>query len=336
LSALASGAGRRYGVVGAMGERTDQAGAVEQRDELVVSYMTLRAMVGLLALSFPFVVVCGNWLFFGHHVAACLWPSNALPGSLSGYYYTHMRNVFVGVLWAVGLFLFAYRGRNKLENRITNIAGLAAVCISCFPTAAPSKGRLQFLNTNACGPATPVSYTSSLRYQALFGQLHLVFVVILFAMVTVMSLLFTEPPGSNSGPRAAGSRQSLGARLRSWWLYCKDWWEELYRVLRHREEGWQASLTYVMCALVIAFAGVWAFVTRDWSGAPWLLWCEMVAFLFFGISWAVKGRGVSLQIGQRLRGLLGRLTGEDCEPVRTDYQARHQQDQGATVARPRV
>jgi hypothetical protein len=316
-------------------ERGDHASATEQNNELVISYLTLRTMVGLLALGFPFAVVCGNWLFFGHHVAACLWPSNALPGSLSGYYYTHMRNVFVGVLWAVGLFLLAYRGRNKLDNRVTNIAGLAAICISCFPTSPPSRGQLQFFNANACGSVTPVGYTSSLRYQALFGQLHLVFVVILFAMVTVMSLLFTEPPGSNAGPEGAALRQSFRARLRSWLLYWRTWWEELHRVLRYREEGWRSSLTYVVCAAVIAFSGVWAFITRDWSGAPWLLWCELVAFVFFGISWAVKGCGVCNQTGQRLRGFLGRITGQDGEPGLFGYHERDHQDLGATVAGPR-
>lgn len=69
---------------------------------LVVSYLTLRKLIGILGLVFPFVVAVGaHWIFNAE------WQQ-----SLSAYYYTGTRNVFVGTLWAIGIFLFAYPGYN--------------------------------------------------------------------------------------------------------------------------------------------------------------------------------------------------------------------------------
>jgi hypothetical protein len=59
-----------------------------------------------------------------------------LQGSISAYYHTPIRNVFVGILFAVGASLFLYRGYNMLENIILNFAGILALCIALLPTSA--------------------------------------------------------------------------------------------------------------------------------------------------------------------------------------------------------
>jgi hypothetical membrane protein len=71
----------------------------------------------------PIVVRLGAYLFEGI-------PSNE---SISAYYYTGMRDVFVGILFAVGVFLFCYRGPDTQDNVLTNIAGLSAIAIGLFP-----------------------------------------------------------------------------------------------------------------------------------------------------------------------------------------------------------
>ena len=94
--------------------------------ELVVSYLTLRKAIGVIGLLMPIVVRIGAHLFEGI-------PSNE---SISAYYYTGMRDVFVGTLAAIGVFLFCYRGPDTQDNVLTNFAGLCAVAIGLFPTAA--------------------------------------------------------------------------------------------------------------------------------------------------------------------------------------------------------
>jgi hypothetical protein len=44
-----------------------------------------------------------------------------------------MRDVFVGTLFATGVFLFCYRGPDRQDNVLTNIAGGAAIAIGLFP-----------------------------------------------------------------------------------------------------------------------------------------------------------------------------------------------------------
>jgi len=55
--------------------------------------------------------------------------------SLSAYYYTGMKNVFVGTLCAIGVFLFSYRGYSKKDNIAANIAAFCAIGTALFPTA---------------------------------------------------------------------------------------------------------------------------------------------------------------------------------------------------------
>src|SRR5690606_18688644 len=55
------------------------------------------------------------------------------------YYHTLMRDAFVGVLTAIGLFLITYPGHSKergehvSDDRITTVAGIAAIRVAYFP-----------------------------------------------------------------------------------------------------------------------------------------------------------------------------------------------------------
>lgn len=92
--------------------------------ELIVSYLTLRKAVGYIGLLMPIIVRVGAYYF--EQI-----PSNT---SISAYYYTSMRDVFVGTLAAIGVFLFCYRGPDTQDNLLTNIAGACAVAIGLLPT----------------------------------------------------------------------------------------------------------------------------------------------------------------------------------------------------------
>jgi hypothetical protein len=71
----------------------------------------------------PFVVRLGAYVLEG------------IPAtdSISAYYYTGMRDIFAGTLFAIGIFLFLYRGPDKQDDVLTNIAGAAAVGIGLLP-----------------------------------------------------------------------------------------------------------------------------------------------------------------------------------------------------------
>ncbi len=94
-------------------------------DPRIISYNTLRKAVGWLGLSIPFAMVIGNYIF--NH---CVY----IQPTISDYYYTITGNLFVAILCADAMFLIAYKGYDKTDNRATNLAGVFAVIIALLPT----------------------------------------------------------------------------------------------------------------------------------------------------------------------------------------------------------
>jgi hypothetical protein len=97
----------------------------EQKNSLVFSYLTLRTTIGVLGMALPFVVSLGALVLF----------QTGFQSSISAYYYTGMRDVLVGVLWAIGFFLFSYKGYDRVDNIAGNLACLFAVGVALFPTS---------------------------------------------------------------------------------------------------------------------------------------------------------------------------------------------------------
>ena len=57
-----------------------------------------------------------------------------LQGSISAYYYTVMRDVFVGSLCAQGVFLVSYRYRQR-DALLSTIAGILIIAVALLPTS---------------------------------------------------------------------------------------------------------------------------------------------------------------------------------------------------------
>lgn len=98
-----------------------------EESQLVISYLGLRKAIGVLGTALPFVLVLGNWVLGGHGVQP----------SISTYYYTGMRNVFVGILCAIGVFLMSYRGYERADDIAGDLGCAFAVGVALFPTTPP-------------------------------------------------------------------------------------------------------------------------------------------------------------------------------------------------------
>ena len=95
--------------------------------DMVISYLTIRKAVGYLGLSFPVILAVGTWL-----IGKC----PCLEISVSAYYYTIMGNYFVGTLCGVALFLFSYKGYDRLDQIISRAAAVFGLCVAFLPTNA--------------------------------------------------------------------------------------------------------------------------------------------------------------------------------------------------------
>lgn len=96
-------------------------------DSMVISYMTLRKMVGLLGISLVPVLVIGS--FIVDH-------TNQIQVSVSAYYYTGMRNALVGIVCGISLFLLSYNGYTWQDALASKLAGVFALGIAFLPTSA--------------------------------------------------------------------------------------------------------------------------------------------------------------------------------------------------------
>ena len=114
--------------------------------------------------------------------------------SISAYYYTGGVAAFVGMLVALALFLFTYRGyKNKynLADRIAaKTAAIAALIVAFFPTKAPED-------------VSPLSW-----WTATTGVVHHVAAVILFMMFAIFALWLFRLTADGEQPVADKRRRN--------------------------------------------------------------------------------------------------------------------------------
>jgi hypothetical protein len=210
----------------------------------VRSYLLLRTAIGLLGLALPVLVVLGDLWLEG--------TADFPRSSLSAYYHSGVRDVFVGVLCATALFLLTYKAfeRNG-DNGLTVVAGVAALGVAVFPTSRPSEqvGKTALQNTFGESQVAFVHFTCAIVFIGLLG---------------VLSWFF--------GRREAGRKQERdGYRAR----FSPSFWTWFHRI----------------CAIVIVGAMVAIGLSKATGilESYSLLVGEIVAVCAFGVSWMAKG-----------------------------------------------
>lgn len=224
------------------------------------SYLLLRLVIGLLGAALPLVLVVGDALLPGGAI---------LPrGSLSAYYHSGVRDVFVGVLVVVGVFLITYKVLERnLDNTLSTVAGVAAVLVAIFPTGRPS---------SSTSPPTP--------FQEFLGEptvegVHYVSAFVFIASLAVISYYF----GVREGDRPARP----GRRSPRFW-----------RSFHHACAG---AIVAAIAYIGLTKLGVLLdLVDEDGRADRYsLLIGEFVAVLAFGVSWLAKGLELPLHLGLR-------------------------------------
>jgi hypothetical protein len=124
---------------------------------LVISYLVLRRAIGVVGIALPFIIVLGALIFF----------QTGLQRSISSYYYTGMRDVLVGILFAVGMFLYSYKGYEDKDDWAGHVACGAAIGAALFPT-------------------TPDGAVTNLA--RIVGYAHLFFTIVFFVTLIYFSL----------------------------------------------------------------------------------------------------------------------------------------------------
>ena len=204
-------------------------------------------------MGLPFAVWIG---------ALIIAPHTGIQSSISAYYHTVMRDVFVGVLFIIGFFLLTYNPRfydksyGKGDQYLGLLAGLAAIAAALFPTSRH--------NWREIIPSAPYD-------EGLYGVIHLTAAVVLFgSMIYFSYFLFTETiPGKTI-------RRGSGKAKRN-------------RVFRAMALMMLVCVVLIVIHFIVESSGT---IPDLFMQYPPVFFLEWAAIWAFGISWSVKGEAL--------------------------------------------
>ena len=150
----------------------------KENDDLIISYKTLRCLIGILGILLPLINILGG----------CFIANIPIQQSISMYYYTNMRDFLVGLLFVVSLFLITYKGYNLTDLIISTIIGITGLGVAIFPCLSeccetPRVGIFQLLQSTS-------------------NYIHLSCAILFFVLLAINSIfLFTRTGVVDVTPR---------------------------------------------------------------------------------------------------------------------------------------
>lgn len=212
----------------------------QTNNEYVLSFYRVRQALGILGLVFPFLLLFGGLL-----------QDAKVHPSISDYYHTTLRDIFVGTLFAIGIFLVSYKGHKRepgeplSDNLAATLAGVGAFGLAIFP--------------NRFAPETQNIFQYYLESKASF--LHFTSAILFLGAMAYFCL----------GKFARTNNRS--------------------RRLIYRWCGWAIIMfglgATVASILRVAGPDAWrGFI----EGSGLIFWFEAFGIWAFGLSWLVKGK----------------------------------------------
>jgi len=207
----------------------------------IKTFRRIRRAIGFLGISLPILLIILSLIPFF---------KTPVQSSISNYYYSNLREIFTGILCAVGLFLIRYTGFKsssfwRNDNLLTNIAGYMAFGIAFFPTNPSSwPGKM---------------YTIIPLDLNFLGYIHYGFAAIFFLILSLISInVFTiGQKVENRIPESAFDENHI------------------YRICGY------LILLFIILIPIFSVLKIFYYST---------LLFEALALSAFGISWLIKGR----------------------------------------------
>jgi len=214
----------------------------------IISYYTMRRAIGILGISLPLILYAGSF-FFG----AC----KDIQSSISTYYHTNMRDVFVGFNCAVALFLFAYRGHDWKDNFAGYLGCIAVLGVAFLPCSIGSSPEPCLLTTSFHKP--------------IFGKLHNLCALLYFTTLIVYSLyLFPK------------THMDMITREKKFMGHQKKKRNVVYYIC--------GGLMTSALLLIVAYMWFLGDLFPQLKKLSPIFWLESVMLISFGTSWLTKGQ----------------------------------------------
>ncbi|GAA2337563.1 hypothetical protein [Dactylosporangium salmoneum] len=213
------------------------------------SYLLMRAVIGFIGVALPFALVFGDMAL----------ERGKIRGSLSEYFYTGMRDVFVGSLCVTGLFLITYKVfEHNLDNSLSIVAGVAALGVALFHTDRPKGSTI---------PLTPLQEAMGERSVA---TVHYVSAAVFIISLGIISLYF-------------GIREGKRTQLRG----------------RRSPEFWRRFHFTCAAGIAVAVVFIAVAKFTGWLDDYALIIGETLSILSFGASWLMKGLELRVLLGPK-------------------------------------
>lgn len=174
------------------GVKTDKQ--KEADNELVLSFLTLRNLIGISGMLLP--VVLTIFTPKGEE-------DKVIEHSISEYYYTKNGDLLVVLLSVIGVFLLTYKGYNRFwERTLTFVAAVSGIGVAFFPTATKIGNSLTIHIINEEVPM-------------FFGviQWHFIFAGLFFISLALISLFyFSRTNKEDTGHKDERKREQKAKR----------------------------------------------------------------------------------------------------------------------------
>lgn len=222
--------------------------------QLVVSFLTTGRAIGILGLFLPASMLAWSLL-----------TQSSIRGSLSEYYYTPVRDLMVGTLITMAVFLWSYRGFSdrdddlRYDRIVGKIAAVAAMIIAFAPITPRNNDRCTLVQC-IIGPRSA-------------AMVHGIGATVFFVALAFFCLVLL--------PRSVVRTHGAARRI------------QLYR---------SCGVVIVAATAVI---GIWQFLPIDviFSLGRYrpIFWLETLAICTFSTAWLVRGRALKSAINNNYR-----------------------------------
>lgn len=237
--------------------------SLDDRQDRDVNARVLALWVGIVAFSMPIAMLISGSL-------------SCFRDSLSHYYYDGVvGSVFVGMLFFIGAFMFAYH-TVRWVTWISSFAGACAFLVAVFPTEESGCQDGTFLGRpfvaieTAADGTIPATVAAAFRMFPKVSYVHFGAAAVLFLTLAFMCfVVFTRVL-----PKHVDDDGNLTPQKRNR--------NRLYRLCG-------TVIVLAIVAMVVkfwVFADGWAF----WEVLNLTFWMEAIGLWAFGVSWVLKGR----------------------------------------------
>ncbi|PCH96741.1 MAG: hypothetical protein COB84_04505 [Rhodobacteraceae bacterium] len=237
-------------------------------NDAIMSLYHVRQALGYLGLALPVILIFGGVLMQGQICSGTLAEPNTICPSISDTFHSPLREIFVGTMCAIGVFLFAYKGYEKQQGEflsdamLARIAGASAILVALFPVGG--------------GQDVALSLTQSILGKTLTQYVHFASALTFFACLAVFCLV--KFPNTNTVSRR--------------WIY------------RLCGKLIVVGLIGIVASFLVKQFGspaaeIWVI---SWDT---VFWAEAIGVWAFAFSWLVKGKA-DVSIGHQIRKMLKR------------------------------